>query len=981
MKILEIHTSTLDARPLNLELGGGMNLIYGPNEAGKSTLRSFLTSSLVNPAPLVRGRRRKNHVHASQHTSGRLRIEAKSQVAEIEFNGLSEITYSSGSRLAFGEFERARSALDSSIYTKIYCIDAKEAAGLGEMTHEELQNFLYQLSIFGNFEEGRVLQQVIESLTKEKDRLFSPSANAKVPAINKELRELRELEKDLNSQRKRIRSYENEIIERTKIAREINETKIKIKENDLGLQGYEKLLELNLLKSELVQLRNGLQLSTLPESHAEFEDVVRRLERCKLLRLQLEQANKRMEELGRDHKSYYDDIVDPKNHLHYQKLKDNRLVALSNTVKSYKNEIAEKQSRIVEIQRKLGVQDEQLTELTDEIYTLHVERDLVELTTQGKLEFSTLKQAQRELEILGQEYEVAEAIDRIQSEIKNTKNALTTLDAFMMLKQRQGAKSRDLSLPKILLIVLIALLAATTVLSLMKQDVVLDLTSISATLLTLYLVILNQRTHKSTQSYMEYKELEGQATKLFPSQSPDLVEIESKRSSLREDLRDLESQFSKVQEKRERLESAHAVIKQATEHLDDVQKKISLTFQGCGVVIETPFETAVEYLEHLRTIRDADKVVADKLSSLQEVKEKLKETVELAQMLGFPVDPTDEKSLSLVDKGVDEILLKHDVAVGKVEEISEQLEAIKREIESFSIEINSLEDGIGRYLSNSGIELELNGETELEGGIETLRLISKALATYESKVTSYGERQKEIENTFSKKDSEELLKLSEEELEEAIEQLKRDRESLVTRGDQLQNRLGELNQIIRESEDNSPIDTESRLNAKKEQLHSHIRNYVIADATRRLIQEIKEFRERTTRPAVLEEASGIFELITQGRYKMVGTRDPSEGGIFVELADAKERRSLSQLSTGTLEELSLAIRLGYINVHGQGEHKYPIVLDDVLVNFDKERATATISALAEVAASQQRQIILLTCHDREMNLYRELLGKDPTMIR
>ena len=56
----------------------------------------------------------------------------------------------------------------------------------------------------------------------------------------------------------------------------------------------------------------------------------------------------------------------------------------------------------------------------------------------------------------------------------------------------------------------------------------------------------------------------------------------------------------------------------------------------------------------------------------------------------------------------------------------------------------------------------------------------------------------------------------------------------------------------------------------------------------------------------------------------------------------------------------MAIRLAFIQHYCENQEPLPIVIDDVLVNFDVERARQTIKVLADF--DPRVQIIFLTCH-------------------
>ena len=55
------------------------------------------------------------------------------------------------------------------------------------------------------------------------------------------------------------------------------------------------------------------------------------------------------------------------------------------------------------------------------------------------------------------------------------------------------------------------------------------------------------------------------------------------------------------------------------------------------------------------------------------------------------------------------------------------------------------------------------------------------------------------------------------------------------------------------------------------------------------------------------------------------------------------------------------MRLALAKVYGQQAISLPIVADDILVNFDDDRARATVSVL-EMLAEEGHQILAFTCH-------------------
>lgn len=113
-------------------------------------------------------------------------------------------------------------------------------------------------------------------------------------------------------------------------------------------------------------------------------------------------------------------------------------------------------------------------------------------------------------------------------------------------------------------------------------------------------------------------------------------------------------------------------------------------------------------------------------------------------------------------------------------------------------------------------------------------------------------------------------------------------------------------------------------------------------------------------PEILTQASEVFALMTEGHYIAIHAKGNDLGGaLYVERADGSERVP-GELSTGTVEQLYLSLRIGALLALPETGADLPILLDDVLVNFDEQSRAQTVQALALLA--QTRQIIYFTCH-------------------
>lgn len=133
-----------------------------------------------------------------------------------------------------------------------------------------------------------------------------------------------------------------------------------------------------------------------------------------------------------------------------------------------------------------------------------------------------------------------------------------------------------------------------------------------------------------------------------------------------------------------------------------------------------------------------------------------------------------------------------------------------------------------------------------------------------------------------------------------------------------------------------------------------------------LYDEAKRKYEAERQPEVLKLASRYFEHMTDGRYTRV-IAPLGENRVEVE-RETGERLETAALSRGTSEQLYLAMRLALARVYGNEATPLPLVADDILVNFDDDRARATASLL-DFYASEGHQVLAFTCHRHLVNAF------------
>ena len=125
-----------------------------------------------------------------------------------------------------------------------------------------------------------------------------------------------------------------------------------------------------------------------------------------------------------------------------------------------------------------------------------------------------------------------------------------------------------------------------------------------------------------------------------------------------------------------------------------------------------------------------------------------------------------------------------------------------------------------------------------------------------------------------------------------------------------------------------------------------------------LLARTREKFEAERQPDVLRHAQEFMAAASGGRYRQVQAPLGEQRINLVEAGGAA--KTTVQLSRGTREQLYLALRFGLIRELGARTEPLPVVVDEVLVNFDPERAARAALAFHQLA--ETHQVLVFTCH-------------------
>lgn len=181
------------------------------------------------------------------------------------------------------------------------------------------------------------------------------------------------------------------------------------------------------------------------------------------------------------------------------------------------------------------------------------------------------------------------------------------------------------------------------------------------------------------------------------------------------------------------------------------------------------------------------------------------------------------------------------------------------------------------------------------------------------------------------------------------------------------------------------IDTSDEAARAREEMESALARYrsgvrpwaqlKLAEAL--LSEVLKRHREKAQGP-VVALAGRYFEMMTAGRFvRLVVDADGDKPMLLAQPAQGQPV-GIAGLSEGTADQLYLALRLAALEVQRTPDRLMPLVLDDVLMTADDQRAACMLQALEAFSAGGQ--VLLFSHHQHLTDIARRVLDGDVLQV-
>lgn len=1020
------------------DLQADLTVVFGLNEAGKSTLLSFIRAVLFGfkhrgePAPeALAGGRLGGHLVFEDHRGGRYRVERTAGGSKARFR----LILPDGSETDESVLgRRLLQNLSYPVFKNVFAFGMDELRQLENLKQDEIGNYIYGA---GTGIEPRKLTAAVNRLRSEMDGLFM-SRGRSVPELNRLAKELGELETELRGLRDlpaRYRELKEELAAK-KARRMALQDACREKREQIGF--LDKLLRAGQSWKALGAARAALRdlpvVDSFPESGVErLEDLEERVHKASVERdgylEEIEQHKREMKELVPEAAllAAAEDV---------RELAEQRSL-LASLIADAGEAAAEARRSADECAAGIdrlgpGWSEERLANLdTSIVIRQQIEEHRGKLEAVREREKTLLTEVQRQeenvtrktsardearsvleahpvpetpgdtpLEVREQMLDRLEADTRrlaaLQTERKHLherKGDLTgRMEALVLNEQALGAPLPVWAAPLTL-----ALVMAAAAVGFMLEP----LAALSAVVIGVPVAVaveiarrrsIGRRNRVLGDLEWEKRELQSRLSELeqdinrVEAQAETVAqaveeaagtvlgtapvtdaEIMAARHRLAEERRALEKRNTleealtgaqnELDRERERLRDKLRELEAVRTEKNKAEGEWKDWLQRAGLDPGLEPAVALSFIDAADRVRELIRTREDRKQKVESLRRRIAELVkradQLARSLGFaPVTAENAgQSLREMREAVDRALAqekKRQDLIEKCERLQGQVRAGDREIARREQEIREL--------------LETAGAADRED-------FRRRAAVYA--------RRRELQDTIkscerdlsllagSSRERDRLDKaLAAQDPEEYAAQLERTRIEF----DNLEQEREDLDQEIgRVSEQLAVMEAGDRLAAvlqKREMLRARFNRkageWQVRALALRLLERAKEKYERERQPAVLARASEYLRPMTADRYRRVIAPVGQTDKLEVERGDGT-RLGAAQLSRGTAAQLLLSVRLALARqlaeTNGAG---LPLILDDILVDFDGERLKGAARVLGQVAGEQQ--VMLFTCH-------------------
>lgn len=950
-------------------------VFYGENEAGKSTIMSFIHSILFG-FPTKQQSELRYEPKTSTKYGGRLIAEFPHVgVATIErvkgkATGDVLVTLENGEQGGEEMLAELMSHIDKAFYQAIYSFNIHGLQNIHTMKKEDLGRFLFSTGVLGT--ERLLLAENV--LQKEMDARFKP--NGKKPILNEQLTELKRVHTTLKKAELENEQYNVLIRQTDELKGKLDELKLQkhsLQQQLNKVQQWTKLLpsiqEAQLLREEIAELGvisfpiDGLtRFEQLQQLLKPIEaQIMMRTERLKQLQQELEEQKPNKVLLNKEadilavieNYPLYERMIMEESQLQSQRqmideqinqIKDQFHFSIDEEALSTINTGIFMREKVSEAQKVLNRLTEKKNELDERFNEEKRALEVLEFDLNRISEQLLSKEDQEKMREFVLKWQDQNGIER---ELQQVREQMVTLKSAQ--KAEISQRKRQAKRQRLFMLLLVAVMFAVIVWGLVSHQIAISVAG-AAGLIVLGLFRTNQ--NKTTSDFIR-KQLEALQQRertlidsLAQSGTSDVLEMQAEL--VRNDR--LEEQRQSLLVKLEQQQSLYDRIIQGYEQWElemaEHNSVLGQIYQELNIPTQIPpyqLENAFDLLAKLKSLFiDRDKIVEQLVAIQNNKKQFSTRLVQLSQAF------------------------IREVANDSVSEAITSLRQMLKEEQTKNIRYNETE----KVQSEMEIELQeqILSETHLRKEID--ELFAKAGVEHEDAFRELGktaEKFEQLNNRLMEIDRQlKLFEITDRERNEIVSsnQLQEQEQSIT-------DQLTECdNQIFVVQDELAALSVKISLLEGGERYSELLHQYKqlkfqfaqeakvwtkYALAKKVLEQTVDRYKNQRL-PVILKKAEQYLAFLTSGKYVRIFQKQ-EEAGFLIERQD-HVFFAANELSQATSEQVYVALRLAFATSLYE-QNRFPIIIDDSFVNFDQTRTNRVLELLKGISG---HQIIFFTCH-------------------
>ncbi|MFT4417207.1 AAA family ATPase [Fredinandcohnia humi] len=963
----------------NLELGEispNFQVFYGQNEAGKSTLMSFIHSILFG-FPTKAHQEQRYVPKTGIKYGGKLILQTEQygtiMIERLTGKASGDVTVYLPNGTTEGEefLSELFRGMDKTLYQNVYSFDIKGVQGVHNLRSEDVGRFLFSSGIVGT----DAILGLENKLSKDMDVLFKP--NGKKPLLNNEFTKLKEEHTNILKWQEKNNEY-YDLIERLRTAEktlsDIDNHKIhlqeKMKEAD-RLQAIQPLLEeYRYLESQLLHL---------PEYEPFPEDGIKRLEQLQAqlkpyeaqlssLQTQREEWEKSKEQIKID-SSYLENeqnilqVAKEKSvYIENQSRQDllrRELLQIEEEIEHLKNRIKLQVSdgEYLSIDTSISIKDA-VSKLVTEAERSKQQKLFLDdsfIRTKETLENSEIKLEELEKQLLPEEtrrsYEEAIRYESKQLDLEKEKNYLE--DELRRVDQKiKGLSEKEAGNKKR---VWLLLMGIGIVFFLSGVYSLFTIEWLYGAFFIIFLLLF----------YPIGKALTSQSSSLILRElHNDRIHLVDRLKHIQEELlkgdfkntKDLSGKLLLDQQIRQQIEIERATLT----HYERAYEKVVANFEDWE---RSKFEMEENAKAVKRQLAIPDGISIERLMDVFQIIDSIKEKYVKKEKLYVQIQ-SKQTDIDLFQTKIADVLRllneKYDDSSTAIEQLSVQLNEEKKKLEKIVMYEGKIMDATERIsqlereisyinnecrilwkLANVANEEEFRGKGQANAAAKEIKdrmvLLQAQLERYQELVSICN-----LDTNYQNV------------IQEAAEELKR----LVSLEKDIQTQLSDSKHRIKELEEGGTYsDFLHSFEAKKSSAKELAKKWAVHAVAKDILSKTVHQYRRVRLPMVIKNAETYFSILTEGNYTKIYS-DSEEEGFIVEGRNGL-RYKPNELSQATAEQLYIALRFSLAkNMHPHDS--FPFIIDDSFVNFDQKRLTQAIKLIQEL--SKESQVLFFTCH-------------------